>query len=199
MTKAAEDEIRASEENFAIQCQLEEAVDLIVQSLNSVQSQAYTLVHDNPSVIEVLVGASFLFSLEPAAKHRLAPMINEEEEKRHGKEWRSCIRRKAGSTKTSAIFLDSLEAPGFLKRAKFKALGGLRWLPDPPAEEPDTWYSQLWSKGISLKLKLINVFLPFLKTTSFLIDYVKDTFFFNKRDVIRALFIKHLITVQGQT
>ena len=43
----------------------------------------------------------------------------EEEKKRHGKEWRSCIRRKAGSTKASAIFLDSLKQPGFLKKAAF--------------------------------------------------------------------------------
>ena len=203
MTKAAEDEIRASEENFAIQCQLEEAVDLIVPAVieqRSIPELAYTLVHDNPSVIEVLVGASFLFSLEPAAKHRLALAIKEEEEERHGKEWRSCIRRKAGSTKASAIFLDSLEPPGCLKRAKFKASKGLQWLSDPPAEEPDTWHGQLWSKA---KLKLINGFPPFLKTTSFVIDYVKDTFFFaylfQKRNAIMSLFIKHLIKVQGVT
>ena len=136
MTKAAEDEIRASEENFAIQCQLEEAVDLIVPAVieqRSIPELAYTLVHDTPGGMELLVGASFLFPLKPAAKHRLAMAIWDKEEKRHGKEWRSCIRKKAGSTKASAIFLDSLKAPGFRKRTIFKAFEGLRWLSNPPA------------------------------------------------------------------
>ena len=235
VTKAAEEEIKAREDNFAIHRQLEEAVDLIVQAavqpqpqqsqpqhvhldnlgildilnnLNNLNNEqrwipesAYTLVHDTPGGIEVLVGASFLFSLEPAAKHRLALAIKEQEKKRHGNEWRSCVRRKAGSTKASAIFLDSLKPPGFLKKASFKASEGLRWLSDPPAaEEPDTWYGQIWSKA---KSKLVNGFPSFLKTTSFIIDYVKDTFFFaylfQKQDVITSLFIKHLITMQGLT
>ena len=203
VTKAAEEEIRAREENATICRQLEEAVDLMVQAAveqRPIPESSYDLVHETPGGLEVLVGASFLFSLESAAKHRLALAIKEEEEKRHGKEWRSCVRRKAGSTKASAIFLDSLKPPGCLKKAAFKASEGLRWLSDPPTEEPDTWYGQLWSKA---KSRLINGFLPLLKISSFIIDYMKDAFWFaylfQKRDAITSLFIKHLIKVQGLT
>ena len=44
-------------------------------------------------------GAAFTFPLDPMSKHRLALAIKKEEEKKHGDNWRSCIRRKAGSTK----------------------------------------------------------------------------------------------------
>ena len=123
----------------------------------------------------LLIGAAFTFPLAPIARHRLALAIQKEEKKRHGDKWRSCIRRKAGSTKASAIFLDSLNPPGCLKRVTFQADKMLRWLSDPPAQELDTWYGQLWSKA---KAKVVNGFFPFLKTTSFIFDYVKDLFLF---------------------
>ena len=85
------------------------------------------------------IGAAFTFPLDPMAKHRLAVAIKKEEEKKHGDNWRSCIRRKAGSTKASAIFLDHLDPPGRLKKVAFKADKMLRKLFDLPAKEPDTW------------------------------------------------------------
>ena len=134
------------------------------------------------------------------AKHRLAVAIKKEEEKRHGDNWRSCIRRKAGSTKASAIFLDSLDPPGRLKKVAFKADKMVRKLFDPPAQEPVTWYGRLWCK---VKSKIIHGFVPFLKTTSFIFDYCKDFFFFlyvwYKRVYIHSDFIKGLIIVNGAT
>ena len=105
------------------------------------------------------------------AKHRLAVAIKKEEEKRHGDNWRSCIRRKAGSTKASAIFLDSLKPPACLKKVTFKADKVLRWLSDTSAQGPDTWYGELLSNTLA---KAVNGFFPFLKTMAFIFDYVKD-------------------------
>ena len=64
------------------------------------------------------------------------------------------------------------ETTWFSEKATFKTSERLRCLSDPPMEDPNTWYGQLWSKA---KLKLIN---SSLKTTSFIIDYVKYFFFF---------------------
>ena len=111
-----------------------------------------------------------------------------------------CLRKKAGSTKASAIFLDSLDPPGCLKKAAFKVDKMMRKLFDPPAQEPDTWYGRLWSKG---KLKVTQGFVPLLKTSSFIFDYVKDGFFFyyavNKIAFITSSFIKGLIIFHGTT
>ena len=146
------------------------------------------------------IGAAFTFPLDPMAKHRLAVAIKKEEEKKHGDNWRSCIRRKAGSTKASAIFLDSLDPPGRLKKVAFKADKMARKLFDPPAKEPVTWYGRLWC---TIKSKIVHGFVPFLKTTSFIFDYCKDSFFFfyvfYKRVFIHSNFIKGLIIVNGAT
>ena len=69
------------------------------------------------------VGAAFTFPLEPEARHRLAVAIKKEEKKRHGKDWRTCVRRKAGSTKASAIFLDSIDPPGCLNITSYSLVG----------------------------------------------------------------------------
>ena len=145
-------------------------------------------------------GAAFTFPLEPIARHQLALAIQREEVKRHGVDWRSCVRRKAGSTKASAIFLDACNPPGCFKRVTFHSDKCLRWLSDPPQEEPGTWHGQLWSRA---KAKTINGFLPFLKITLFIFDYVKDTFLFlylfSKLAFIRSLFIKYVIIFHGLT
>ena len=95
-TKAAEEEIRSRDDSLTIVRQLEEAVDSIVQAAiehRSIPESAYAVVHDTPGGIELLVGASFLFSLKPAVKHRLALAIKEEEAKRL-EEWENYL--KAG-------------------------------------------------------------------------------------------------------
>ena len=94
-------------------------------------------------IISPDIGAAFTFPLDPMARHRLAVEIKKEEVKRHGDDWRTCVRRKAGSTKASAIFLDSLDPPGGLKKVAFKADKMMTKLFDPPAQEPDTWYGRL--------------------------------------------------------
>ena len=106
------------------------------------------------------IGAAFLFPLDPTARHRLAVAIQKEEEKKHGDNWRSCVRRKAGSTKASAIFLDSIEPPGWQKRMGFKMDMMLRKLSDPPAQEPDACYGKLWEEA---KPKVVHGVFPFLK------------------------------------
>ena len=76
----------------------------------------------------------------------------------------------------------------------------LRWLSDPPAQEPDASYGQLWSKA---NTKAINGFIPFLKTTAFIFDYIKDLSLFlyvlSKRASIISKFIKGLISFHGLT
>ena len=53
------------------------------------------------------------------------------------------------------------------------------------------------------KAKVINGFIPFLKTTAFIFDYVKDIFLFlytfSKRAFITSKFIKGLIAFHGLT
>ena len=82
----------------------------------------------------------------------------------------------------------------------FQADKMLRWLSDPPAKMPDTWHGQLWSQ---VKAKVINGFIPLLKTTSFIFDYIKDIFFFlylfSKQAFITSKFIKGLISFHGLT
>merc|ERR1719336_2405531 len=121
-----------------------------------------------------------------------------EEEKRHGDDWRACVRRKTSSTKASAIFLNSLDPPGCLKEAAFNVDKMMRKLFDPPAKEPDTWYGRLWSK---VKSTVVHGFVPLLKTTSFIFDYAKDGFFFvyvvNKIAYISSSFIKGLVYFHG--
>merc|ERR1719336_962379 len=121
-----------------------------------------------------------------------------EEEKRHGDNWQTCVRRKAGSTKAAAIFLDSLEPPGCLKEAAFNVEKMMRKLFDPPANDSDTWYGRLWSK---VKSTIVHGFVPLLKTTSFIFDYAKDCFFFayvvNKIAYISSSFIKGLVYFHG--
>ena len=86
------------------------------------------------------------------------------------------------------------------KKAAFQADKCMRWLSDPPMKEPDTWYGKLWSKA---RAKVINGFLPFLKITSFIFDYVKDVFLFlyvfSKQAFIASKFIKGLISFHGLT
>ena len=76
----------------------------------------------------------------------------------------------------------------------------LRKLSDPLAQEPDTWYGRLW---IKVKSKIIHGFIPLLKTTAFIFDYVKDFCFFlfalNKSISIASNFLKSLIYFHGAT
>merc|ERR550517_993055 len=82
----------------------------------------------------------------------------------------------------------------------FKVDKCLRWLSDPRAQEPDTWYGQLWNRANE---KSVHGFIPFLKTTLFIFDYAKDLFLFlyvlSKRALITSKFIKGLITFHGLT
>ena len=146
------------------------------------------------------VGAAFTFPLEPEARHRLAVAIKKEEKKRHGKDWRTCVRRKAGSTKASAIFLDSIDPPGCLKRVTYKVDKVIRELTDPLEHEPDTWYGRLWNR---VKQRMVNGGIPLFKTTAFIFDYVKDFFLFlyvlSKRAFIASKFLKGLINFYGAT
>ena len=130
----------------------------------------------------------------------MALAIQKEEKKRHGNNWRCCLRKKTGSTKASAVFLEACNPPGGLKRLAFQADKMLRCLSDPPAQDPDTWYGQLWSKA---KAKAVNGFIPLLRTVSFILDYVKDLFLFvyifSKRAFITSTFIQGLVIFHGLT
>ena len=64
------------------------------------------------------------------ARNRLAVAIQRAEEKKHGAKWKVCVRSKVGSTKASAIFLDTINPPGLLKRVAFKVDKVIRKLTD---------------------------------------------------------------------
>ena len=76
----------------------------------------------------------------------------------------------------------------------------LRRLSDSRAQEPDSWYKLIWNKT---KAKAVNGFLPFFKTTSFVLDYVKDIFLFlyifSKQAFIASKFVKGPINYHGLT
>ena len=161
---------------------------------------SYKIVHDRCGGLDLLIGAAFTFPLQPIARHKLAVAIQKEEENRNGDKWQTCIRRKAGSTKAAFVFLDSFNPTGCHKILTFGADEMLRWLSDSTAQEPDSWYKLIWNKT---KAKAVFGFLPFLKTTSFVFDYVKDIFLFlyifSKQAFIASKFIKGLINFHGLT
>ena len=141
VTRAAVDEAREMEIIGAIGRQLEDAVDLIVQAAIEDQpfpEASYEVIHSHCGGMDLLLGAAFSFPLEPIARHQLAREVQRQERKRHGEKWRNCVRRKAGSTKSSAIFLDDCNPPGCLKNTAFQADRCVRWFSDPPAKEPET-------------------------------------------------------------
>ena len=86
------------------------------------------------------------------------------------------------------------------KKVTFKVDRCLRWLSDPPTQEPGTWHGRLWSKA---KEKVVNGFIPLLMTTLFVFDFVKDIFLFlylfNKGTLITFKFIKGLNIFHGLT
>ena len=100
----------------------------------------------------------------------LAKFIVKEEEKFHGEgneeAWKECIRRKAGSNKTTSAFLDSIDESGCLNRVVFKAKQVINRMTGYLLRfKVKTWVSQS--------------FLPLLNVTMYVFDYIKDGWMFN--------------------
>ena len=109
----------------------------------------------------------------------LAKFIVKEEEKIHGEgnveAWQECVRRKAGSNKTTAAFLDSIGQPGCLKRFKYKVTKAINWMTDHP-ENLNIRCNLLRSR---FKSWVSLSFLPLLSVTLYVFDYIKDTWMAN--------------------
>ena len=97
----------------------------------------------------------------------LAKFIFDKEKKIHGKdnheEWQKCVRRKAGSNKATAAFLDSIDEPGTLKRLKYRVTKVI---------DKDRWGMRIKPH---IKSWVRQGFLPLLGVTFYILDYTKDT------------------------
>ena len=95
MTKTAEDEVREMEIIRAAGFHMEEAVDLIIEAAikdQPIPEASFEIVHNHVGGIDLLIGSAFTFPLEPIARQRLALAIQKEEKKKHGDDWRICVR-----------------------------------------------------------------------------------------------------------
>ena len=144
-----------------------------------VDEEAYKELHETPGGLRALVGTGYSLLSHPGARHMLAKFIVKEEEKIHGEgneeAWKECVRRKAGSNKKTAAFLDSIDEPGCLKKFKYKVAKVINWMTDHP-ENVDTMWAKLKS---SVKSWVSLSFLPLLNITMHVFDYIKDGWMFN--------------------
>ena len=132
--------------------------------------EVYKEIHDTPGGLRTLIGTGFSLLDNPGARHMLAKFILDKEKKIHGEdnqeEWQECVRRKAGSNKPTATFLDSIDEPGCLKWLKYKVVNII--------------YQDRWGRiKPHIKSWLRQGFLPLLSVTLYIFDYLKDTWMFN--------------------
>ena len=139
-----------------------------------VDEEAYKEIHETPGGLRALVGTGYSLLSHPNARHMLAMFIVKEEEKIHGdvneEAWQECIRRKAGSNKATAAFLDSIDEPGCLKRFKYKMMRVINWLTDNPENLQGrcNLVRSRFKSWVSLSS------LPLLSVTLHVLDYIKD-------------------------
>ena len=139
-----------------------------------IDEEAYKEIHETPGGLRALVGTGYSLLSHPGARHMLAKFIVKEEEKIHGEgneeAWKECVRRKAGSNKATAAFLDSIDEPGCWKRFKYKVMKVVNWMTDHP-ENLHIRCNLLRSR---FKSWVSLSFLPLLSVTVHVFDYIKD-------------------------
>ena len=177
---------------------LRNAVDMIVEEANRrsnetdgfpqpqkmaemklrVPGSTYGQIHKIPGGLRFLIGVGFTFLAHPVARHLLAKYIVEQEKKIHGDEnkadWRQCLRRKAGSNRASAAFLDSIECPGKRKWYVFRVTKAINWIVDPRMEDKTRW----GRFKTNVKSWVVHGTLPLFWVFLYLMDYTKDTWLF---------------------
>ena len=162
-----------------IRTRLENITDKVIEdSINDIppNEEAFEEIHRSPGGMALLIGASFTFPLELAAQHRLATFIRSQEQRIHGKRrhrWMTCIRKKAGSNKTTQKFLDFLEEPGFLKQVSHTTEKAISELFNTSKDQ-----KTILDRVKDLVSSVIHAAIPQAKAAWYIIDYVKDSCFF---------------------
>ena len=139
-----------------------------------VDANAYREVDKTPGGLRALLGTGFSLLKHPGARHVLAKFIFKEEEKIHGEAWQEAVRRKAGSNKATAAFLDSIDEPGCLKWLNYRLTKVIDWMTGDPDQD------SRWGKIKSaIKSWVRQSFIPLFGVTLYVFDYIKaGTLFF---------------------
>ena len=138
----------------------------------------FSQVHAAEAGSKLLIGAGFTFLLCPHARHWLANFILEQEEKIHEnnqEELLTCLRKKAASNSGTTDFLDSIQPPGKPTKANLKAKAKMAVIVDAlleASQQDESSFHGTMAK--SAKSTLFRGFWPLLKTTAYLMDYIKD-------------------------
>ena len=139
---------------------------------------AFSQVHAAEAGSKLLIGAGFTFLLCPHARHWLANFILEQEEKIHEanqEELLKCLRKKAASNAGTTEFLDSIQFPGYPAKANLKTKAKMADIVDVLLEASQEGESSFYGTMVkSGKSTLFRGFWPLLKTTAYLMDYIKD-------------------------
>ena len=136
-----------------------------------VPAHLFDKAHDVDGGLQLLVGAGFTFHPDPAVRHRLAVLIKDHMERRHGVGWMTLLRIKVGSNRDTINLLSYLDDPGFSERFVFKVEEMFHWLGNTPRKETETCFDRVWVKT---KTIITRGFLPLLRTYIYILDYVKD-------------------------
>ena len=132
----------------------------------------YKEIHDTPGGLRALIGAGFSLLDHPVARHVLAKLIVKEEEKIHGEdnleEWQECVRKKAGSNKATAAFLDSIDKPGLLKMVKYRFSRAIAWM----TEDPEDVHTRWGRIKPLIKSWVRHSFLPLFGVSLYIFDYL---------------------------
>ena len=142
-----------------------------------VDANAYREVDKTPGGLRALLGTGFSLNDHPGARHVLAKFIVKEEKKIHGEAWQEAVRRKAGSNKATAAFLDSIDEPGCLKWGKYRLTKTINWMTDDPDKVDSTW----GKNKSAVKSWVSQSFIPLLGVTLYVFDYIKGTTFIKKK------------------
>ena len=144
-----------------------------------VDEVSYKVIHETPGGLRALIGTGYSLLSHPGARHMLAKFIVKEEKKIHGEgnveAWQECVRRKAGSNKTTAAFLKSIDEPGCWKRFKYKVKKVINWMTD----HPDNLHKRCNLFRSRFKTWLSLSFFPLLSVTLYVFDYIKDCWMAN--------------------
>ena len=153
----------------------------------------YQQIHNIEGGVGLLVASGFCLLSTPQERHRLSRLIFAEEKKIHQTDGEVflCMRKKCHSRKESALFLDHIQPPGFLKKLVYKL-----------TRRPFDWILQKDNRFANILVGGLISFIPVARMTLYIWDFTKDTAIFVYLYLQRWIFITfptihHLITLYG--
>ena len=172
---------------------------------NDCLEAAFSQVHAAEAGTKVLIGAGFTFLLCPRARHWLATFIMVQEQRIHEnnqQEMLRCLRKKTASNSATTEFLDSVQHPGSLAKANLKAKATMVVIVDALLEQTrEETISFCGMMLKSAKSTLFRGFWPLLKTTAYLMDYIKDgclfAYLLQRFKLVLSSFLRGLIVFHG--